>query len=72
MEVFVMVNMGDGDVDILTSQEFQSVVDNARMQLQEDAEADESEADFSNCTDEDIIEMYYGDEVQVFSREFAL
>lgn len=63
MEVWVMVDYGDAAVEILTADEFNSIAQHARWALSED-----HYADMEDYEDMEVLEMYYGDETQFYSR----
>ena len=63
MEVWVMVDYGDAAVEILTVDEFNSIAQHARRALSED-----HYEDMEDYEDMEVLEMYYGDETQFYSR----
>lgn len=65
MEVWVMVDYGDAAVEILTADEFNSIAQHARWALSEDEDHYEDMEDYDAL---EVLEMYYGDETQFYSR----
>tara|TARA_B110000503_G_C7119829_1_gene401972 strand:- start:1433 stop:1633 length:201 start_codon:yes stop_codon:yes gene_type:complete len=65
MEVWVMLDMTSCTVDILTTEEKDEVVKNARsLLLEEDFISANQDLD-----DYEVIELFYGDEMTLHSRD---